>query len=155
MKCPKCDGDNVLVINTGMTENGKLRFRRRECNDCRFRFFTVELPVVDTDEDGMRWWSEVVEEGIRKNSEENSGKLSPCPLCGSAMEISLDPWGLDCSAGCGIRYRPQKRVQFVSSVFAVDGLTHDWNLLMSQSASRVIREFIRNEKERRKPYGRK
>ena len=44
-----------------------------------------------------------------------------------------------------------KKVRFTSSVFAVDSLVHDWNLLIIQLRTRAIRDFIRNEKERRKP----
>lgn len=151
MRCPRCDAEFAGVIDSGIVENGKMRFRRRECSVCKYRFFTVELPLVDGLEDEGRWWADVVERGLRLASEKDGGDVSPCPFCGGEMKITTDPWGLDCSAGCGMLYRPQKKVRFTSSVFAVDSLVHDWNLLIIQLRTRAIRDFIRNEKERRKP----
>lgn len=51
MKCPSCGSENLKVIDSRpVPENNSIR-RRRECNDCKFRFTTYEIvdqfhPVV-------------------------------------------------------------------------------------------------------------
>ncbi len=51
MKCPSCNSENLKVIDSRpVPENNSIR-RRRECNDCKFRFTTYEIvdqfhPVV-------------------------------------------------------------------------------------------------------------
>jgi transcriptional repressor NrdR len=46
IRCPKCDGSNVKVIDSRATDAGRQVRRRRHCHDCRLRFTTYE--VVDT-----------------------------------------------------------------------------------------------------------
>ena len=45
MKCPRCDSDNVDVIESRPYQ-GTCK-RRRECRDCKVRFNTLE--VLDTE----------------------------------------------------------------------------------------------------------
>lgn len=56
MKCPKCDSDNISVIDS-RSDNDAIR-RRRECQGCQFRFTTFErvelsLPMI-VKKDGSR-----------------------------------------------------------------------------------------------------
>tara|TARA_R100001443_G_scaffold46044_1_gene59044 strand:+ start:246 stop:494 length:249 start_codon:yes stop_codon:yes gene_type:complete len=42
MNCPKCDSRSTYVIETRPDLNGEKR-RRRECQDCKWRFTTYEV----------------------------------------------------------------------------------------------------------------
>lgn len=45
MRCPKCDGANVYVIDS--REKDGMTYRRRECTDCGNRFSTNEVLAED------------------------------------------------------------------------------------------------------------
>ena len=42
MNCPKCDSRSTFVLETRPDINGENR-RRRECQDCKWRFTTYEV----------------------------------------------------------------------------------------------------------------
>jgi transcriptional repressor NrdR len=42
MKCPNCGSLNDKVVDTRQSKDGTVIRRRRECNDCGFRFTTYE-----------------------------------------------------------------------------------------------------------------
>ncbi len=58
MKCPRCSNMNDRVIDSRMVRDGEATRRRRECNECGYRFTTYEyieksFPVV-VKNDGRR-----------------------------------------------------------------------------------------------------
>lgn len=46
MRCPYCQSDNIMVLDTNDT-HGEVR-RRRKCKDCGQRFSTIERPLLAT-----------------------------------------------------------------------------------------------------------
>ena len=46
MNCPKCKAENTKVIDSRVTENGRVIRRRRECEKCEARFTTFERAAV-------------------------------------------------------------------------------------------------------------
>ncbi len=57
MRCPFCGNEETKVIDSRITEEGKVVRRRRECPNCGNRFTTyerVELNVVVVKRDGRR-----------------------------------------------------------------------------------------------------
>ncbi len=46
MRCPYCQSDNIMVLDTNDTR-GEVR-RRRKCKDCGQRFSTIERPLLST-----------------------------------------------------------------------------------------------------------
>lgn len=46
MRCPYCQGENLMVLDTHDTR-GEVR-RRRKCKDCGQRFSTIERPLLAT-----------------------------------------------------------------------------------------------------------
>lgn len=47
MQCPQCQSENTRVIDTTHDSHGGIR-RRRECEDCTFRFSTYERAISST-----------------------------------------------------------------------------------------------------------
>jgi len=48
MRCPKCTSTNTKVVDSRDTNDSKEIRRRRECEDCSFRFTTFEqYPLAD------------------------------------------------------------------------------------------------------------
>lgn len=58
MKCSKCDHKNSRVLDSRPIENGEAIRRRRECEQCGFRFTTFErseeMPLIIVKKDGTR-----------------------------------------------------------------------------------------------------
>ena len=46
LKCPKCGSENGHVVDSRPSENNTAR-RRRECNNCGFRFSTIEITIQE------------------------------------------------------------------------------------------------------------
>ena len=42
MKCRKCDCENTRVVDSRITDHGNSIRRRRECEECKYRFTTFE-----------------------------------------------------------------------------------------------------------------
>lgn len=42
MRCPKCGGNKSSVIDSRQAEDGNTIRRRRECDECQYRFTTYE-----------------------------------------------------------------------------------------------------------------
>ncbi|WP_163970192.1 transcriptional regulator NrdR [Oceanobacillus halotolerans] len=58
MKCPNCHNKNTKVLDSRPIEEGRSIRRRRECEECDFRFTTFErieeLPLIVIKKDGTR-----------------------------------------------------------------------------------------------------
>ncbi|RDW21597.1 transcriptional regulator NrdR [Oceanobacillus chungangensis] len=58
MKCPNCDYKNTKVFDSRPTDENKSIRRRRECEECGFRFTTFErmeqAPLIVVKKDGTR-----------------------------------------------------------------------------------------------------
>ena len=48
MNCPDCNNDRTRVLDTGPNADGDAVRRRRECQQCSFRFTTYERPEWDS-----------------------------------------------------------------------------------------------------------
>lgn len=47
MRCPKCGNDNDKVLDSRSARDGAVIRRRRQCNDCQYRYTTFEEIVRD------------------------------------------------------------------------------------------------------------
>lgn len=58
MKCPNCNYKSTKVLDSRPVEEGKSIRRRRECEDCNFRFTTFErieeVPLIVVKKEGTR-----------------------------------------------------------------------------------------------------
>ncbi|RDW16311.1 transcriptional regulator NrdR [Oceanobacillus arenosus] len=58
MKCPNCNNKNTKVFDSRPTDEGRSIRRRRECEECGFRFTTFErmeqAPLIIVKKDGTR-----------------------------------------------------------------------------------------------------
>lgn len=58
MRCPKCNHNNSRVIDSRQTDDGRAIRRRRECENCGFRFTTFErievVPLLVVKRNGDR-----------------------------------------------------------------------------------------------------
>ena len=58
MRCPKCGGSKSSVVDSRQAEDGKTIRRRRECEECHYRFTTYERveerTLVVVKKDGTR-----------------------------------------------------------------------------------------------------
>ncbi len=75
MKCPACGCIDSKVIDSRLSENGKVTRRRRECTECRKKFTTYErieeTPVLVVKNDGTRQEFDIrkVQNGVIKSCE--------------------------------------------------------------------------------------
>jgi len=93
MRCPKCGSEGSSVIDS--RSDGTVTRRRRECQDCAFRFSTLEriehsLPMV-VKKDGRReaFDREKVRSGILKACEKRPGSVEPIDQHIEAMERKI------------------------------------------------------------------
>jgi len=58
MKCPACQYNGTRVIDSRPVDEGRSIRRRRECEDCNYRFTTFEkveeMPLIVVKKEGMR-----------------------------------------------------------------------------------------------------
>ncbi|GEL76832.1 transcriptional regulator NrdR [Tenuibacillus multivorans] len=58
MKCPNCDSKNTRVLDSRPIDEGRSIRRRRECEDCQYRFTTFErveeIPLIVVKKEGTR-----------------------------------------------------------------------------------------------------
>ncbi|MGM8215569.1 transcriptional regulator NrdR [Bacillaceae bacterium W0354] len=58
MKCPNCDSKNTRVLDSRPVDDNRSIRRRRECEDCQYRFTTFErveeIPLIVVKKDGTR-----------------------------------------------------------------------------------------------------
>ena len=47
MKCLNCESENLKVVDSRSVQDGKSIRRRRECNECLFRFTTYEYILMN------------------------------------------------------------------------------------------------------------
>ena len=70
MNCPDCDHDTTSIVDTRQTEGGETVRRRRECNQCQFRYTTYErkdwdqLRVKKSDETTELYDEQKIQHGI-------------------------------------------------------------------------------------------
>ena len=72
MKCPKCNNSVLKVIDSRTSKAGSSIRRRRECNDCQYRFSTLEeivpidLYVIKSDNERKDFNPQKIRDGIKK-----------------------------------------------------------------------------------------
>jgi transcriptional repressor NrdR len=72
MRCPVCNHDDTRVVDSRISTDGDAIRRRRECDECGFRFSTLEevelLDFVVVKRDGIReaYSRDKIERGLRK-----------------------------------------------------------------------------------------
>lgn len=78
MRCPVCSHGETRVIDSRVTQDDSSIRRRRECDQCQFRFSTIEqmellgLTVVKRDGRRESYAREKLERGIRRALEKRS-----------------------------------------------------------------------------------
>lgn len=81
MKCIFCDNSDTDVVETRVSEDGKIVRRRRECGKCLKRFTTYErveqLPIIVIKRDGRRerFDRDKLKRGILKSCEKTTVSL--------------------------------------------------------------------------------
>lgn len=89
MKCPQCGLLQSRVVDTRPAEDGSLLRRRRLCDNCGFRFTTLErvvqAPLVVVKKDGRReeFSSAKVQSGVRKACNKR-------PIATEAISVLVD-----------------------------------------------------------------
>ncbi|MBR7554250.1 transcriptional regulator NrdR [Allobacillus sp. GCM10007491] len=75
MKCPNCDYKSTRVLDSRPIDEGKTIRRRRECDECNYRFTTFErveeIPLIVVKKEGMReeFSREKLKRGLLKSCE--------------------------------------------------------------------------------------
>ncbi|MFC0015668.1 MULTISPECIES: transcriptional regulator NrdR [Allobacillus] len=75
MKCPNCDYKSTRVLDSRPIDEGKTIRRRRECDECYYRFTTFErveeIPLIVVKKEGMReeFSREKLKRGLLKSCE--------------------------------------------------------------------------------------
>lgn len=78
MHCPKCKKSDTSVLDSRLTQEGKSVRRRRECDECHYRFTTFEkielsnFIVVKRDSSRDPYAREKVEKGIWRACEKRN-----------------------------------------------------------------------------------
>ena len=78
MFCPVCNHDDTRVIDSRISPDGTSIRRRRECDECQYRFSTLEevelldIAVVKRDGDREAYSREKMERGLKKALEKRS-----------------------------------------------------------------------------------
>lgn len=73
MRCPVCNHAQLSVLDTRSSEDGLSVRRRRECDNCHYRFSTVEetelLDIIVVKQNGERqsYMREKIEGGVRRS----------------------------------------------------------------------------------------
>lgn len=107
MQCPKCKKSSTRVIDSRDTNEGRQIRRRRECEQCRFRFTTFErieathFIVIKKDESREPYQREKIEAGIWKSCEKR-------PVTEAQVEDVMN--GLENKWGAVGKEIPSKRI---------------------------------------------
>lgn len=78
MRCPVCNHDDTRVVDSRLSPDGTSIRRRRECDECEYRFSTLEevelLDITVVKRDGTReaFSRDKLERGLRKALEKRS-----------------------------------------------------------------------------------
>lgn len=98
MKCPNCDYKSTRVLDSRPIDEGKTIRRRRECDECNYRFTTFErveeIPLIVVKKEGMReeFSREKLKRGLLKACEKRPvpGRTSRknCFRCGARITQS-------------------------------------------------------------------
>ncbi len=81
MKCPHCGNNGSRVVDSRPTDEGRVIRRRRECEDCGFRFTTFErveaTPLLVIKKNGSReeFDRDKILKGIVRAAEKRPGKM--------------------------------------------------------------------------------
>ena len=93
MRCPKCGGSKSSVIDSRQAEDGNTIRRRRECDECQYRFTTYERveerTLVVVKKDGTREQFSRDKMRLRKLSAELSKKCAAAMKTRSQASISV------------------------------------------------------------------
>ena len=89
MKCPKCANNHSRVVDSRQSEDNRAIRRRRQCEECGFRFTTFEriesTPILVVKKDGNReeFKRDKILNGIVRSAEKR-------PISMEAMEESVE-----------------------------------------------------------------
>ncbi|RLL47896.1 transcriptional repressor NrdR [Oceanobacillus piezotolerans] len=95
MKCPNCQNKNTKVFDSRPTEEGKSIRRRRECEQCGYRFTTFERmeqqPLIVVKKDGTRqeFSREKLIRGLIRSCEKRPVPLETIESIASEVERDL------------------------------------------------------------------
>ncbi|WP_027964286.1 transcriptional regulator NrdR [Halalkalibacillus halophilus] len=94
MKCPNCDDKGTRVLDSRPIDEGKSIRRRRECDQCNYRFTTFErveeIPLVVVKKEGTReqFNREKIKRGLIKSCEKRPVSLEQIEQI--AFEVERD-----------------------------------------------------------------
>ncbi len=95
MRCPVCSHGETRVIDSRVTQDDSSIRRRRECDQCQFRFSTIEqmellgLTVVKRNGHRESYAREKLERGIRRALEKRSYTETAFQLLLQGIELDL------------------------------------------------------------------
>ncbi|MFB1080457.1 transcriptional regulator NrdR [Jeotgalibacillus sp. JSM ZJ347] len=100
MKCPSCHENATRVIDSRQVDDGKSIRRRRECEDCQYRFTTFEkveeIPLIVVKRDGIReqFSREKILRGLIKACEKRPVPFEKLEQIASDIERELRSQGI-------------------------------------------------------------
>ncbi|MBM7578907.1 transcriptional regulator NrdR [Jeotgalibacillus terrae] len=100
MKCPSCHENATRVIDSRQVDDGKSIRRRRECEDCQYRFTTFEkveeIPLIVVKRDGIReqFSREKILRGLIKSCEKRPVPFEKLEQIASDIERELRSQGI-------------------------------------------------------------
>ncbi|MFD1737137.1 transcriptional regulator NrdR [Bacillus salitolerans] len=100
MKCPSCYHNGTRVLDSRPVDEGKSIRRRRECEECLYRFTTFEkveeLPLIVVKKEGTReeFSREKILRGLIKACEKRPVSLSQLEEITQEVEIELRNQGV-------------------------------------------------------------
>ncbi|KIL53262.1 NrdR family transcriptional regulator [Jeotgalibacillus alimentarius] len=100
MKCPSCHENATRVIDSRQVDDGKSIRRRRECEDCQYRFTTFEkveeIPLIVVKRDGIReqFSRDKILRGLIKSCEKRPVPFEKLEQIASDIERELRSQGI-------------------------------------------------------------
>lgn len=100
MKCPSCHENATRVIDSRQVDDGKSIRRRRECEDCQYRFTTFEkveeIPLIVVKRDGIReqFSRDKILRGLIKSCEKRPVPFEKLEQIASNIERELRSQGI-------------------------------------------------------------
>ncbi|GAA0456412.1 transcriptional regulator NrdR [Alkalibacillus silvisoli] len=99
MRCPNCDDKTTKVLDSRPIDQGKSIRRRRECDDCHYRFTTFErveeIPLIVVKKEGTReeFNREKLKRGLIKSCEKRPVSLEQIEQVAFDVEKDLRDQG--------------------------------------------------------------
>ena len=99
MRCPKCGGNKSSVVDSRQAEDGKTIRRRRECDECGYRFTTFErlekAPILVIKRNGNReaFNREKLLNGLVRSAEKRPIPLSQLEQIVNEVEHTINQEG--------------------------------------------------------------